>query len=163
MAKKWTDESAARALELYLAKVESDGKEAAAVEDFLNSIAADEKVQAVSGKAVRSKLTVMGEYQKPDAVASVAKTNTIRKEHYVRALANVLSLDVDDLDSLKNAKMDALKAIAVGVGVSDVVAASAKGYELTRAEMLRNIVISNGLDVEDTANEMLALEIEASE
>ncbi|WP_197472699.1 hypothetical protein, partial [Oleiphilus sp. HI0123] len=88
MAKKWSEEMAAKAVELYTAKLESEGKEAAADNEFLDSIA--KQVDAVSGKAVRSKLTVMKVYVKPDAVASVAKTNTLRKEHFVRALANSL-------------------------------------------------------------------------
>lgn len=147
MAKKWTEESAKIAADLYTAKLEADGKEAAANNDFLDSIA--KEVEAVSGKAVRSKLTVMGIYQKPDAVASVAKTNTVRKEHYVRALAHTLGLDADQLDSLKNGKTDALQAVTDKLGVTNVIEAAAKGYS-PRPEMVVMLLAQNlGLDFDD--------------
>lgn len=147
MAKKWTEEAANKAVELYTAMLESDGKEAAANNDFLDEIAKNEEVQAVSGKAVRSKLTVMGVYQKPDAVASVAKTNTVRKEHYVRALAHTLGLEADDLDSLKNAKMSALADLAQAIGITDVMKASAKDYEPDLEKVCEAFENARGLDV----------------
>ncbi|QKN84675.1 DNA binding protein [Vibrio phage River4] len=145
MAKKWTEEMAEKAATLYTAKLEAEGKEAAAHTDFLDTIAVE--VEAVSGKAVRSKLTVMGVYQKPDAVASVAKTNTVRKEHYVRALAHTLGLDADDLDSLKNAKMSALEAIATAIGITDIQAASAKDYEPDLEKVCEAFENARGLDL----------------
>lgn len=152
MAKKWTDEMASKAADLYNAMLEEQGKEAAATTDFLDSVA--KQVEAISGKAVRSKLTIMGVYQKPDAVASVAKTNTLRKEHYVRALANVLGIDAEELDSLKNAKMSALEELTAKIGVTDVAAASAKGYKLTTVELLAGIAVYNGLDVAEVGAEL---------
>lgn len=147
MAKKWTEEAASKAAELYNAMLESDGKEAAANNDFLDEIAKNEEVQAVSGKAVRSKLTVMGVYQKPDAVASVAKTNTVRKEHYVRALAHTLGLKADDLDSLKNAKMSALADLSQAIGITDIQAASAKDYEPDLEKVCEAFENARGLDL----------------
>lgn len=147
MAKKWTEEAANKAVELYNAMLEESGKEAAANNDFLDTIAANEEVQAVSGKAVRSKLTVMGVYQKPDAVASVAKTNTVRKEHYVRALAHTLGLDADDLDSLKNAKMSALADLSQAIGITDVMKASAKDYEPDLEAICEAFENARGLDL----------------
>ena len=152
MAKKWSEEMAAKAVELYTAKLESEGKEAAADNEFLDSIA--KQVDAVSGKAVRSKLTVMKVYVKPDAVASVAKTNTLRKEQFVRALANSLKLDADELDSLKNAKVDALQALCTALGSTDIAAASAKGYELETFELVKGILVSNGLDLAEVGAEL---------
>lgn len=145
MAKKWTEEMAEKAAQLYTAKVEADGKEAAATTDFLDSIA--EAVEAVSGKAVRSKLTVMQIYQKPEAVASVAKTNTVRKEHYVRALAHTLGVDAEDLDSLKNAKMDALSCICESIGITDIVAAAAKDYKPDLEKLCEAFSNARGLDI----------------
>ena len=152
MAKKWSEEMAAKAVELYTAKLESEGKEAAADNEFLDSIA--KQVDAVSGKAARSKLTVMKVYVKPDAVASVAKTNTLRKEHFVRALANSLKLDADEQDSLKNAKVDALQALCTALGITDIAAASAKGYELETFELVKGILVSNGLDLAEVGAEL---------
>ncbi|AKY02280.1 A2 protein [Vibrio phage vB_VorS-PVo5] len=154
MAKKWTEESAAKAAELYNAKLEADGKEAAAHNDFLDTVAAHEEVQAVSGKAVRSKLTVMGIYQKPDAVASVAKTNTVRKEHYVRALAHSLKIDAEEIDSLKNAKMSSLAALTEAIGITDIMAASAKDYTPNELILIKGFALANGIDLADIIDDL---------
>lgn len=151
-AKKWTDESAAKAVELYEAKLAAAGKEAAADNDFLDEIA--KEVGAISGKAVRSKLTVMQVYQKPDAVASVAKTNTLRKEHYVRALAHSLKVDADELDSLKNAKMSALAAITEAIGITDIMAASAKDYTANELILIKGFALANGIDLADIIDDL---------
>lgn len=144
-AKKWTDEMAQQAVDIYTAKLESEGKEAAAHSDFLDEVAA--QVGAVSGKSVRSKLTVMQVYQKPDAVSSVAKTNTLRKEHYVRALAHTLGIDADILDSFKNAKMDSLEALSTAIGITDIAAASAKDYKPELSEVCMAFENARGLDI----------------
>ncbi|QDF14420.1 hypothetical protein BRIZO_1 [Vibrio phage Brizo] len=89
----------------------------------------------------------MGVYQKPDAVASVAKTNTVRKEHYVRALAHTLGLDSDDLDSLKNAKMSALADLAQAIGITDIQAASAKDYKPDLEKVCEAFENARGLDL----------------
>lgn len=148
MAKNvWNEENTKIVVEAYQAKLESDGKEAAAENDFLKTLA--EKVGAPSEKSVRSKLTTAGVYQKPDAVASVAKTNTVRKEHYVRALAHTLGLDLDTLDSLKNAKADSLKAITDKLGITQVMTAAAKDYEISKEDFVHNLMLNLGIDLDE--------------
>lgn len=138
----WNEENYAIVLEAYQAKVEADGAEAAAESEFLKSLA--EKVGALSDRSVRSKLTTSGDYVKPAMTKSVAKTNQIRKEHYIRALANTLGLDEDTLDSLKNAKVDALSGLTMGFGITDVAAASARDYEIEPQQVAQNYLAYNG-------------------
>lgn len=148
MAKNvWNEENTKIVVEAYQLKLSEDGKEAAADNDFLKTLA--EKVGAPSEKSVRSKLTTAGVYQKPDAVASVAKTNTVRKEHYVRALAHTLNIELDDLDSLKNAKADSLKAITDKLGITQVMTAAAKDYTIEPVDFVYNLMLNLGVDFDE--------------
>lgn len=148
----WNEENTKIVVAAYQAKLESDGKEAAADNDFLRELA--KQVGAASEKSVRAKLNSEKVYQKPDAVASVAKTNQVRKEHYIRALVNVLGCDADDLESLKNAKVDALQSLCLNVGITDVSTASGKDYSLDTSELVKGICSVRGLDVMELAVEL---------
>lgn len=141
--KLWTEENTAIVVEAYNAELEANGVEAAANNDFLKSLA--EKVGAPSEKSVRGKLTTAGVYQKPEHVASAPKSNPIRKEHYVRAIAHTLGLDVDELDSFKNAKADALSALANRLGIPDVAEAAKRDYQIDAATVVEHFAES--LDV----------------
>jgi len=143
----WTEETTAIVVDAYTAKLEAEGKEAAANNEFLLALA--KQVGAPSEKSVRGKLTTAGVYQRPDAVASVAKTNQVRKEHHIRALANSLGLDADDIDSLKNAKMDALAEVNSKLGITDVMAASATGYTIEPVAFVYNLMVNMGVTFDD--------------
>lgn len=135
-AKVWSEENTAKVVAAYKAELNTNGPEAAADNDFLLSLAA--MVGAKSEIAVRGKLSTLGEYVKPERVASVAKSNTIRKEHYVRALANTLGIDEETLDSLKNAKADSLKALTNRLGIPSVADAAKRDYVVNPEDVVDN-------------------------
>lgn len=147
MAKKWNEASTKIVIDLYTAKLEKEGKAAAAHNDFMDELAV--KVEAVSGKAVRAKLTAEKVYVKPDAVASVPKTNTVRKEHFVRAIGHVLGIDVDTIDTLKNGKTDALQAVTDKLGVNDVLEAATTGYSPRPEMVIMNIMQALDVDLDE--------------
>lgn len=141
--KLWTEENTAIVVEAYNAELEANGVEAAADNDFLKSLA--EKVGAPSEKSVRGKLTTAGVYQKPEHVASAPKSNPIRKEHYVRAIAHTLGIDADTLDSMKNAKADALQALADSLGVQDVAEAAKRDFSIEPETVVDNFANARNL------------------
>lgn len=148
----WNEENTKIVVDAYQAKLESEGKEAAADNDFLRDLA--KQVGAASEKSVRAKLNSEKVYQKPDAVASVAKTNQLRKEHYIRALVNVLGCDAEELESLKNAKLDALQSLCLNVGITDIPKASGKDYSLETPDLIKGICSVRGLDIAELAAEL---------
>lgn len=156
---KWTEENFATVSTAYLAKLEAEGKEAAADNEFLKTLA--DEVGAVSEKSIRGKLSREGVYQKPEHVACVAKTTKLRKEHFVRALINTLGLDEDEVDSLKNSKQCALEAIAKAIGIKDVEAASKTGFERNLAEVGFSFLTAQDIELDDV--EDYILEQEAAE
>lgn len=154
----WTDENTAIVVAAYKAKLDAEGHEVASSNDHLLELAA--LVGAASEKSIRGKLSREGVYVKLDKPASQAKTNKIRKEHIVRAIANTLNLDDDDLDSLKNAKQDHLQNLADKLGITSIMDAAKTGYEIDPTLMVINIIKANEIDIDDLTDELATLEAE---
>lgn len=154
----WTEENTATVVNAYKAKLESDGSEVASSNDYLLELA--QMVGAASEKSIRGKLSREGVYVKLDKPASQPKTNKVRKEHLVRAIANTLAVDPDDLDSLKNGKQDHLQLLADKLGITDVMAAAKTGYEIEPENMILNMVKANDIDHESLYDALSELEAE---
>lgn len=156
----WTDEVTATVVNAYNAKLESAGVEVASSNDHLLELA--KLVGAASEKAVRGKLSREGVYQKLDKPASQAKTNKVRKEHIVRAIAHQLGLPnaEDDIDSMKNGKQDHLQLLADKIGVEDVLQTAAKTFERDPCKVVYNFMVQQGIDIADLEDYALSIEAE---
>ena len=147
MSKVWADEAnVTKLVELYKAAVEEHGADVASSSEFLTKLGKENFADyTVTVRMVRGKLISLGEYVKPTQQASISKVNPVRKEHYVRAIANTLNIDADDIDSFKSAKVNALSAITDKLGVTDILAAAAKDYsprpELVVMKLMENLEI----------------------
>ncbi|ASV43485.1 A2 protein [Vibrio phage JSF12] len=146
-AKVWSEENTALVVAAYKEKLEAEGAAAAADNDFLTSLA--KKIGAPSDKSVRGKLAILGVYVKPEVTASLPKGNQLRKEHYLRALSNCLGLDEEVLDSFKNSKVDSLDAVTKAFGITDVMGSAAKGYTISKVELVQRFMAYHGVDFDD--------------
>lgn len=156
----WTGENTLKVVDAYKAKLAAEGVEVASGNDHLLELA--KLVGAASEKSIRGKLSREGVYQKLDKPASQAKTNKVRKEHIVRAIAHQLGLPnaEDDIDSMKNGKQDHLQLLADKIGVEDVLKTSSKTFERDPCKVVYNFMINQGLDIADLEDYVLQLEAE---
>lgn len=145
----WTDETTAIVVDAYKAKLEAAGHEVASSNEHLLELAG--LVGAASEKSIRGKLSREGVYVKLDKPASQAKSNKIRKEHIVRAIANTLLMQNgdDDIDSLKNGKQDHLQELADKLGVTNIMEAASKDYSPRPELVIANFMRSMSVDWED--------------
>jgi hypothetical protein len=116
---KWNAELAAKAAELYLAKLEADGNEAANADTFLNEVASE--IGAVSGKSIRGKLNRDGIYVTLEPKPAATTRSRPTKIQFVRAIAAGLGIEVDAIDSLDKANISGLESLvdAINVKFSD--------------------------------------------
>lgn len=105
----WTEENAARLVELYQA---SDCDNSA---ENLKAIADEVTNGEKSAKAVQSKLVSMKAYVKTEP-RKVGGASSVRKAHYVRAIAETLEIEPKVLESLEGAKKDSLAALLDAIG-----------------------------------------------
>lgn len=128
---KWTEENSNKAVALYAellgATVGKDntlefpeGKQpehevhaAANSEKSLNNIAT--QIGAKSGRAVRGKLSKEGAYIALEAQPAVSTSSRISKGQYVRSIAKGLGLELDDIQTLDKANLDALSTMVTAV------------------------------------------------
>lgn len=106
---KWNAELAAKAAEMYLAKLEADGNEAANADTFLNEVAAE--IGAVSGKSIRGKLNRDGVYVTLEPKPAATTRSKPTKIQFVRAIAAGLGIEVDAIDSLDKANISGLESL----------------------------------------------------
>lgn len=123
---KWNEENTTEAVALYAEllgatvvkgnlKFENDKQPdhetqaAANSEKSLNAIA--EKVGAKSGRAVRGKLSKEGVYIALEPQAAPSTSSRISKGQYVRSIAKGLGLDLEAVQTLDKANLDALEAL----------------------------------------------------
>ena len=112
----WTEETTALAITLYKEAFAVGGAELANdPSSTLKEI--QEKTGAKSVVSVRSKLISEKVYEKADAPRKVGGGSSVRKVHFVRALAAKALAEgvIDDIaafDSLEQAKAEPLKALA---------------------------------------------------
>ncbi len=148
MSKIWSDEkNVAKLVELYEADLETMKTNASQTENLTKIGKAIG--EGISAAQVRGKLNSLGIYQPVEKAASKPKTNQLRKEHYVRAIAHTLGIDADELDSLKGGTISALKLLAENLGITDIATASAKGYELEPTEMVSRFMTAHAVDSDD--------------
>lgn len=113
---KWDEENAKKAVEMYLAVLNSDDKDANATansEKNLSAIA--QAVGAKSSRSVRGKLSKEGVYIALEVQAVASTSTRISKGQYVRSLSKGLDLDLETVQSLDKANMDALSGLLDGV------------------------------------------------
>jgi len=154
MSAFWSkEETVAILVAKYEADLEQHGTNASQTENLTaigKHVASEADLDSIpSAAAVRGKLNALGIYQKVEKAAGKPAGNQVRKEHYVRALANTLSLDSDKLDSLKGSTIGALTLLCESLGITDIVAAAATGYTVTPAQMVANIVTANTVDADE--------------
>jgi hypothetical protein len=124
---KWNDETSSKAIELYAALLGAtvgkaneleyvDGKKpsqevhaAANSEKSLNEIAV--KLGAKSGRAVRGKLAKEGVYIALEAQAAPSTSTRISKGQYVRSIAKGLGLEMESIQTLDKANLEALETL----------------------------------------------------
>lgn len=117
----WSEENTALAITLYKEALATGGPELA--NDPSSTLAEiQEKTGAKSVVSVRSKLISEKVYEKADAPRKVGGGTSVRKVHFVRALAAKALEEgvIDDIaafDSLEQAKAEPLKALAKLLGV----------------------------------------------
>lgn len=117
----WTEENTALAITLYKEALATGGAELA--NDPTSTLKTiQEKTGAKSVVSVRSKLISEKVYEKAETPRKVGGGSSVRKVHFVRALAakaleeGVID-DIADFDSLEQAKAEPLKALAKLLGV----------------------------------------------
>lgn len=120
----WTDEATELAINMYQAVLntagEAGGPENAndpsttlsQIQEAVKALGVDKSIVAVRSKLISEKV-----YQKADAPRKVGGGSSLRKVHFVRALAKrALELelidDIEAFDSLEQAKAEPLKALA---------------------------------------------------
>lgn len=148
MSKVWADEKNVETLvKLYEADLETMQTNASQTENLTKI--GKQIGDGISAAQVRGKLNSLGIYQPVEKAASKPKTNQLRKEHYVRAIAHTLRIDADDLDSLKGGTISALKLLAENLGITDIAAASAKDYAIEAPAMVSRFMAANAVDIDD--------------
>jgi len=78
-------------------------------EKALNAIAV--KIGAKSGRAVRGKLSKEGVYITLEAVPTPSTSTRISKGHYVRSIAEGLGVDLETIQTLDKANLEALETL----------------------------------------------------
>lgn len=117
VAFKWNEENTAQAVELYLETLNNaadpDANTTANSEAHLSKIA--QTVGAKSSRSVRGKLSKEGVYKALEVTAAPSTSTRISKGQYVRSLSKGLDLDLEMVQSLDKANLDALSGLLDGV------------------------------------------------